>query len=427
MRLLLDAVGLVPGELAGRVAVVTGAARGIGRAAAAALAALGAQVAVVDTAEEGEQAAGQIRAAGGAARFFRVDVADEAAVADLCRTVRAEMGPASIVVNNAMVCPVAPVEQLTLELWERVMAVNLRGAFLITRGLLPQLREADAGTLVNLVSTDAMPGLSAYIASKQGLVGFTQSVAAEVGEGSLRVVAFAPGMVETPGLLEAGRALAPLLGMTEAEFRRISLHPAYGGPMPVEHAGLALAFLVARLAGEYHGQVVSGYEILERAGLIAQDGRVQRRGSHEQAPAEQPAAVCAPAAGPADALSGGLARLRDILAETAADFQRLPVFVRPLARSGFRAQTGKSVQAWQQEADALLAGVRAGRTLDRARLHADLERLIAYVESVPAETARFTRDAAVLAQVQARMNAYARDLRALQAALREDGRETASR
>ena len=138
----------------------------------------------------------------------------------------------------------------------------------------------------------------------------------------------------------------------------------------------------------------------------------------------QAAAPPAPAEG--SALAEGLARLLEILAETDSDFRRLPVFVRPLARSGFRAKTGKALQAWQQEAETLLARVREGRAFDGARLRDDLARLIAYVEGVPAETARFTRDPAVLARVQQRMDGYARDLRALQAALAGDGPDAAA-
>lgn len=451
------AVGLRPGELGGRIAVVTGAARGIGQAAALALAELGAQVAVVDVAAEGEETAERVRRAGGAARFYPVDVADEDAVARLARQVGAELGAPDVLINNAVLCPVAPVEQMSLALWDRVLAVNLRGAFLLTRAFLPALRAAERGILINMVSTDAMPGLSAYIASKQGLVGFTQSLAAEVGEDGTRVVALAPGLVETPGLLDAAGALAPLLGMSAAEFRRVSLHPAYEGLMPAEHAGLAVACLVARMAGEYHGQVVSGYEVLERAGLIS-GGRARSdvtaggagssaaaRGAGSDVPAGGSAAA-APAAGAAVAAAAGEAEpatgqavvaatsgevaaaapaggnavlvdcldgLRALLAEAEADFRRLPLFVRPLARSGFRARAGKSVQAWQQQASEALACAASGRPFDWEGLRADLGRLLEYVRGVPAETARFTRDAEVLGEVARQTEANVAALEAL--------------
>jgi NAD(P)-dependent dehydrogenase (short-subunit alcohol dehydrogenase family) len=405
----LHAAGLRPGELSERLAVVTGAARGIGRAAACALAHLGAQVAVVDVAAEGEETAAQIRRAGGAARFYPADVADGDAVAHLARQVGAEMGRPDLLICNAALCPVAPVEEMHPTLWDRVLAVNLRGPFLLARAFLPALRSARQGVLVNLVSADAMPGLSAYSASKQGLVGFTQSLAAEVGEDGPRVVALAPGMVETPGLLEAAAGLAPLLGMSETEFRRVSLHPSYAGLMPVEHAGVAVAFLVSRLAGEYHGQVVSGYEVLERAGLIGAGAAPLVGGAGSTGAAGTPTG--------APALVDQLDRLRALLAETDADFRRLPLFVRPLARSGFRSKAGRSLEAWRQQADQARECAASGRPFDWASLRADVGRLLAYVRGVPEETARFTRDPAVLGEVARRTEANAAALEALMGAL----------
>jgi len=245
-------------------------------------------------------------------------------------------------------------------------------------------------------------------------VGFTQSLAAELGEAGIRAVAFSPGLVETPGLLAAAERLAPLLGMTPEAFRSVSLHPAYNGLMPAEHAGLATAYLVARLAGEYHGESVSAYEVLERAGFLPNERRDA---------AGQPPAAAAPAPAPSSApprdLLVKVRRLAAILAEMAADFERLPLFVRPLARAGFKRKAGRTIQAWQQAAEALEGRVAAGEPVDAANLRRELDLLIGYVRSVPAETARFTRDAEVLRQTEERMRGYEADLMALCALLEE--------
>ncbi len=124
-----------------------------------------------------------------------------------------------------------------------------------------------------MVSAEAMPGLSAYIASKQGIVGFSQSLDLEVEASNIQVIAFAPGMVDTPGIRASAPALAPLLGMTEEQFLTTPLHAAYDGLMPPEHAGVATVYLVARLAKEAHGQVINGYEVLEKAGVLNYSSR----------------------------------------------------------------------------------------------------------------------------------------------------------
>ncbi|HYF94651.1 MAG TPA: SDR family NAD(P)-dependent oxidoreductase [Symbiobacteriaceae bacterium] len=387
-----ERLGLREGELSGQVAVITGAGQGIGREAAAALAALGAKVVVADINEEtGRETAALIAGAGGVAAFVRTDVSRETDVAKLAMWTLADFGPADVLINNAILSPVASLMEMESDLFDRVIAVNLRGAFLTCRAFVPGMLIKKRGTVVNMVSADVMANMSAYIASKQGLTGFSQSLAAELGHEGIRVIAFAPGFVHTPGLLAAGERLAPRMGLTPAEFARLSFHPAYSGMMPAADAGAAAAYLVARLADHYAGEVVTGYTVLERAGVIAPS---------ETAAAAAEAPV-APQAGPAAARERALAltgHLSGILAETEAEFSRLPVFVRPLARSGFKAKAGLSVSDWVRTVESLAGALGAGRPVspDLLRL---LGRLMGYYQGVPGEAARFTKDEALLQEI----------------------------
>jgi NAD(P)-dependent dehydrogenase (short-subunit alcohol dehydrogenase family) len=419
----LDRLCLAPTELAGQVAVVTGGARGIGRAAALALARLGARVVVADLNEAGgQETVALIQEEGGTGAFVRTDVAREADVARLAMWTLADFGPASILVNNAIISPVASVLETTPDEWDRVIAVNLRGAYLTCRSFLPGMMALHRGTIVNLVSTEAMAQMTAYIASKQGLAGFTQSLAAEVDQEGIRVVAFAPGFVDTPGLREAGERLAPRMGLTTAAFAQLSFHPSYPGMMPAEDAGAATAYLVARLAADYHGEVVTGYTVLERGGFFAAPALpVAAAAEATEAPV---ARLTTPEAlEQATALSRQLAAM---IAETEAEFARLPIFVRPLARSGFKARAGQSLQDWARAASSLTAqldglaggGPATGFTSGLPRLLGLVAKLIAYYQAVPGETARFTKDAAVLAEVKATCDGREAALRALVAALK---------
>lgn len=390
-------LGLASNDLAGQVAIVTGAARGIGREVAIALAYLGAVAIVADIDRSGRDVAAEIARMGGAAHFMAADVSDVDDVATLVRDApRVGGAPVTVLVNNAVLCAAEPIETMMPDLWDQVMAVNLRGAFLMIRGFLPGMRTAGRGTIVNMVSTEAMPMLSAYIASKQGLVGLTGCLAAEVGEGGVHVVALAPGMVNTESLQRAAPRLAPALGMRPGEFLQLSLHPAYAGLMPADHAGAATAYLVARLASTYHGEQVDGYAILERAGVISRD----------QAPAQAAAPASVPGGKAASEL---VAKLGRILAETQAEFGPLPVFVRPMARRGFRDLAGWTIHEWIEAAE-LLAGALStasagepGRVLGGpiAKTVAErLGKLAAYYRQVPDQTARFVRDQAALGRVR---------------------------
>ncbi|MEW6651740.1 MAG: SDR family oxidoreductase [Chloroflexota bacterium] len=373
-------------SLRGQVALVTGAGRGIGRETARALARLGARLVIAELdLVSGDETASLIRRAGGEAIFVPTDVSNPDAVAALAARTHAAFGVLDILVNNAILCPVAPLVEMELGLWDRVIAVNLRAAFLTCKTFLPEMLARNRGVIVNMISSDAMPGLAAYIASKQGLNGFSQSLALEVGGQGVRVIPFGPGMVDTPGIRAAAPALAPCLGMSEAQLLSVPLHPAFDGLMPVEYAAAAAAYLIAVLADEYHGDPVNGYTVLERAGIIP-------------AAAPPPGDAPAPAesfAPPAADLPGLLDALFQVLLETEAEFASLPVFARPLARSGFKSKAGASLTDWQRLIDSTRAGVSPA-----ADLPARLNKLAAYYRGVPAETARFTRDRELLRSVE---------------------------
>ena len=207
--------------LAGKVAVVTGAARGIGRAIAQALAAAGAKVAVVDKqlekftgqtyyrlrqrvsgADEAVPTTEAIVQAGGEAQAFAMDVSDAAAVAAVCADITAALGTVSILVNNAgIVNNIATIEKMSPDAWAHELQVNLSGAFHCTQALAPAMAAAGWGRVINIASVAArQPGLGqpSYTASKAGLAAFTQSVAQEFGPGGVTANAVLPGLIGTP-------------------------------------------------------------------------------------------------------------------------------------------------------------------------------------------------------------------------------------
>jgi NAD(P)-dependent dehydrogenase (short-subunit alcohol dehydrogenase family) len=390
LKQLLRELGLTENEFRDAVIVVTGAGRGIGLQVARAFALLGGKVVIAELSQDGKQAEEQIRAEGGKAIYIQTDVSDSASVTHLVQAAREQFGTVTILVNNAIRCPVASVTDMDESLWDQVIAVNLRGTFLTCKAFLPEMLARKHGTIINMVSTDAMPGLSAYIASKQGIVGFSQSLDLEVKPAGINVIPFGPGMVDTPSIRAVAPNLAPLLGMSEQQFLTIPLHAAYDGLMPPEHAGAATVYLAARLATEFHGQTINGYEVLERAGLL------------KSAEVEQEISEAAPAVS-GDALAL-VKQLEAILVETENEFNKLPVFVRPMARSGFKGKAGQSAADWQRTLAVLRSNLEAGRQSSQANLPVLLEKLIVYYRDVPKETARFTKDVEFLRQISETSN-----------------------
>ena len=185
---------------AGKVALVTGAAVGIGQAYALRLAAEGADVIAVDLDDSAETVA-RITENGRRATSLTCDVSDEAAVAEMGAAAR-EFGQVDILVNNAGIYPFTPFSEMTFADWRRVMGVNLDSVFLVTKEFLPGMRSKGWGRVICVSSGmfhNGTPGASHYVTSKGGVIGFVRSVASEVGDDGVTVNAVAPGLVRSAG------------------------------------------------------------------------------------------------------------------------------------------------------------------------------------------------------------------------------------
>ena len=187
-----------------KVAVVTGGGRGIGAATAGLLAGAGARVVVAArTQAEIDGVAGAIRDGGGEARAVRADVASEADVRRLFAETAEHLGPVDLLVNNAAVLEASLVAETDVETWDRLLAVNLRGAFLCAREAMRVMVPRRSGAIVNVSSISGVPGpekwpgYAAYCASKGGLISFTEVLALEGKPHGVRVNAISPGAVDT--------------------------------------------------------------------------------------------------------------------------------------------------------------------------------------------------------------------------------------
>ena len=185
-----------------KVAIVTGGAQGIGEGICLRLAEEGAKVAIFDAnLDEAKKVAQEIEKAGGAALAIKVDVTRSAEVEAAVKQVISKFGKIDILVNNAGISLVSKVADMTEDMWDRVQSVNLNGVFLCCRAVTSHMRERKYGKIVNIASILALRGSTYYAhygASKAGVVGLTQGLAAELGPHNINVNAVGPGIIDTP-------------------------------------------------------------------------------------------------------------------------------------------------------------------------------------------------------------------------------------
>lgn len=198
-------------DLKGKIALITGASRGIGAGAAIALAKSGADVAVNyrNRAREAEDVCGTIRALGRRAVPIQTDVSQAAAVRKVISQVEQQLGTISILVNNAGIARQQPIEQITEKDWDEIIDTNLKSTFLVTQAVLPRMREQRWGRIINMSSVAAQTGGVIgphYAASKAGMIGITHSLANLLANEGITVNAIAPALIETEMITSNAKA-----------------------------------------------------------------------------------------------------------------------------------------------------------------------------------------------------------------------------
>ncbi|HEV8369331.1 MAG TPA: 3-oxoacyl-ACP reductase FabG [Pyrinomonadaceae bacterium] len=236
--------------LDGRVAVVSGAATGIGRAIAARLAAEGAHVEILDL-QDASSTCEEIRATGGTANSEICDVTKEDQIAAAVKAIEDRHGVVDILINNAgILSGRQPWQSLSYEEVNRFVQVNYIGYFLVTKAIYPLLKKSSHGRLINIASRTyflANPGQMAYVAAKGAVMGMTRVLAKEMGEDNITVNSVAPGMVATPGTL----AHSP-----EDRFDQIMLNQAIKKRVQPEHLAALVAFIASDEAELITGQMI---------------------------------------------------------------------------------------------------------------------------------------------------------------------------
>jgi 3-oxoacyl-[acyl-carrier protein] reductase len=260
------AAARMPIDLTDRKCIVTGGARGIGRAIALTFAAHGAAVAIADrSVVESEATRVDIQRAAGRALAFTVDLASRSEIERLIDDAGSRLGGLDIVVHNAAHYPLRPIDAIESELLERTLAVNLKAAFWLTQAALPMLRRSRRGRILITSSVTgprvAYPGLAHYAASKAGLNGFIRSAALELAADGITVNGVEPGMIATPAAADLGG---------DDHQRRLAQRIPLGRLGHPHDIAYAMSFLASDAAAYITGQtlIVDGGALLPECGWL---------------------------------------------------------------------------------------------------------------------------------------------------------------
>ncbi|MBU0582104.1 MAG: SDR family oxidoreductase [Alphaproteobacteria bacterium] len=236
-------------RLAGKTALVTGAAQGIGKAIAARLAADGATVYVADINGEGAKAAAA--AIGGKTKAVTVDISDPKSVTAMFDEIK-KVGGIDILVNNASIVPFVAWDDVDLDHWRKIIDVNLTGTFIVTRAATDQMRAAaKPGRVINISSNTffaGTPNMAAYVAAKGGVIGFTRALATELGQYNITANAVTPGLIESDGVKASPH---------NGAFEFVEMLQAVKGKGQPEHIADVVSFLASEDARWITGQTLN--------------------------------------------------------------------------------------------------------------------------------------------------------------------------